>query len=709
MSLENTTDDIRNHILPNDVYDKMIKENGPDVDLYLSYAIQLSGTGKISDTLEVLFHTYRLYNMTTDKIYQIVGKIVDHLRTEARENGNLSTLRNVFSCPTCMGVLCDPITLPCGHTYCRRCLLRENLKICRVCQTKLRGFEVKSVKPNVVVCSLVQRWWRDETNGVKLRSLGNNLFKENKLEKAVETYTDAVKLAPYDHLLLSNRSHVLHILGRSEEALFDAEAAIRCRPDWAKGYYRRAAAQQSLGHHEEAFISYMVCAVLEDSVGLSSIKAELTKALHRMFSWHSQRRKCSVTLMKRLRSSFQSSDVSDTCISLPESTDTSDDEEALSDEPESDTITKRSHLSRLFKTCPSALITVEEVPMIRRIVDKHNSEIEHIRKATPEYERNADPNNFNKDDVECALCFRYLHQPVTTPCGHSFCRNCLDRCLDHSTSCPLCKTSLRDYLAERRSAVTEFLDIAMRTVMRGDYDERQKLHEREVDELAAAGKDAEHEIPIFVATLAIPTISCPLHVFEPRYRLMIRRCMESGTREFGMCMPKEDAESGYANYGTILEIRDVEYTPDGRSIVNTVGSRRFKIKTKSIKDGYNTATVEYIEDEIVIESNLNEFKKLHDKVHLQASNWFDQIASLTKRRIISHYGNMPTLEVGYCTLKNGPAWTWWIVAILPLDSRIQLSILQETSLKRRLGIIQRILCYVMEQQLSRRANAIPLQ
>lgn len=45
----------------------------------------------------------------------------------------------------------------------------------------------------------------------------------------------------------------------------------------------------------------------------------------------------------------------------------------------------------------------------------------------------------------------------------------------------------------------------------------------------------------------------------------------------------------------MLEIRDVEYTQDGRSIVNTVGSRRFKIVSKSARDGYNTAAVEFLE------------------------------------------------------------------------------------------------------------------
>jgi hypothetical protein len=50
------------------------------------------------------------------------------------------------------------------------------------------------------------------------------------------------------------------------------------------------------------------------------------------------------------------------------------------------------------------------------------------------------------------------------------------------------------------------------------------------------------EIPIFVCTQAFPGIPCPLHIFEPRYRLMIRQCMESGMRQFGMVVCLTDNE-----------------------------------------------------------------------------------------------------------------------------------------------------------------------
>ncbi len=50
------------------------------------------------------------------------------------------------------------------------------------------------------------------------------------------------------------------------------------------------------------------------------------------------------------------------------------------------------------------------------------------------------------------------------------------------------------------------------------------------------------EIPIFVCVLTLPNCTCPLHVFEPRYRLMMRRTIETQSRTFGMCKYDEQTE-----------------------------------------------------------------------------------------------------------------------------------------------------------------------
>lgn len=75
---------------------------------------------------------------------------------------------------------------------------------------------------------------------------------------------------------------------------------------------------------------------------------------------------------------------------------------------------------------------------------------------------------------------------------------------------------------------------------------------------------------------------------------MIRRALESPTRQFGMALPpKPGLELGDGNhYGTMLEIRDCQLLPDGRSIVETFGAYRFRILEAGELDGYTVGRIE---------------------------------------------------------------------------------------------------------------------
>uniref|UniRef100_A0A8C1PFG3 E3 ubiquitin-protein ligase TRIM39-like n=1 Tax=Cyprinus carpio TaxID=7962 RepID=A0A8C1PFG3_CYPCA len=50
----------------------------------------------------------------------------------------------------------------------------------------------------------------------------------------------------------------------------------------------------------------------------------------------------------------------------------------------------------------------------------------------------SDPLN---EELQCSVCLDVFTNPVTTPCGHNFCKSCLNQCWDKSEdcSCPFCK------------------------------------------------------------------------------------------------------------------------------------------------------------------------------------------------------------------------------------------------------------------------------
>ena len=80
-------------------------------------------------------------------------------------------------------------------------------------------------------------------------------------------------------------------------------------------------------------------------------------------------------------------------------------------------------------------------------------------------------------------------------------------------------------------------------------------------------------------TVLFPGMRLPIHVFEERYRIMIRECIEEDA-PFGVLLIKSGSESGGAavphDLGTTARILQVEYLDDGRMNIFTLGESRFR-------------------------------------------------------------------------------------------------------------------------------------
>lgn len=83
-------------------------------------------------------------------------------------------------------------------------------------------------------------------------------------------------------------------------------------------------------------------------------------------------------------------------------------------------------------------------------------------------------------------------------------------------------------------------------------------------------------------TVLFPQMRMPLHIFEERYKLMIRECIEEDA-PFGVVLIRSGAEVGSAaapcNVGATARISQVEYLEDGRMNLFTIGEQRFRINT----------------------------------------------------------------------------------------------------------------------------------
>ncbi|XP_030009872.1 stress-induced-phosphoprotein 1 [Sphaeramia orbicularis] len=115
-----------------------------------------------------------------------------------------------------------------------------------------------------------------------LKDQGNKALSAGNIDEAVRCYTEALTLDPSNHVLFSNRSAAYAKKGMYENALQDACQTIKIKPDWGKGYSRKAAALEFLGRLEEAKTTYQEGLRQEPSnqqlkEGLQNIEARLAE------------------------------------------------------------------------------------------------------------------------------------------------------------------------------------------------------------------------------------------------------------------------------------------------------------------------------------------------------------------------------------------------------------------------------------------------
>ncbi|NXW69874.1 TTC31 protein, partial [Hirundo rustica] len=97
--------------------------------------------------------------------------------------------------------------------------------------------------------------------------------------EAVWAFTVALELNPWEHRLLGNRSYCLEKLGRYEEALADAEAALALRPGWPKGSFRKGKALRGLKRYAEAVRTFEELLLQDGAYAEAATQLEACQAL----------------------------------------------------------------------------------------------------------------------------------------------------------------------------------------------------------------------------------------------------------------------------------------------------------------------------------------------------------------------------------------------------------------------------------------------
>lgn len=186
------------------------------------------------------------------------------------------------------------------------------------------------------------------------------------------------------------------------------------------------------------------------------------------------------------------------------------------------------------------------------------------------------------------------------------------------------------------------------------------------------------EMPLFpLNTVLFPYATVQLHVFEERYREMVRDCLEYD-RPFGIVLIREGEEvGGHAEpymVGTAVRIVQVHHFEDGRMDIQVHGERRFRIRRFEDKRSYQVGWVEP-----VVELELEESPR-SDALAMKAREEF--------KLLVESLFDPRSFNVQVLFPEDPMALSFTIANLLPIENLEKQRLLETTDTNERLkGLI----------------------
>ena len=188
----------------------------------------------------------------------------------------------------------------------------------------------------------------------------------------------------------------------------------------------------------------------------------------------------------------------------------------------------------------------------------------------------------------------------------------------------------------------------------------EEYQERLVEAIAEKAS-WDHLLPIFYYNEALfPGSRLDLHLFEPRYRVMMKRVVET-TRSFAYVPNFRSYSASVGDPALIAKVDECEFYADGRAMIQAKIGKRYTITEHYVEEG--TQGLHYcrlapLHDEPMDEEQQSQATSLIEVSHVI---WGSLFSRNVKDRLEFRFGKAPVVATA------GPEmFSLWMVAVSPL-------------------------------------------
>ena len=237
-----------------------------------------------------------------------------------------------------------------------------------------------------------------------------------------------------------------------------------------------------------------------------------------------------------------------------------------------------------------------------------------------------------EEDLTCPLCFKILYIPVSTSCGHTYCKSCIERSLHSSKQCPICRVTL----ASQSNLTPTFI---LQAIIEKKYPEETKKRKEDQVVQERQRKQKSTTLPVIFLNdlIAFPGEITLIHIPEDRF-LSLMEVLTENQKVFAYVSKYNGL---YLTWAT--SIISVYQFPGGRFISGKCLARLAPVIIRRIDEPHYSINIEEIGDQQLVDNSLFEVPnvKLNDLVIRDNSQLERELLSFTEACI----GNLTQTEL----------------------------------------------------------------